>query len=161
MRKSALFAFAPAVAASITLAGWGGPGGGRSHSSAAHGKAGGPAVPTITLAPSTFGEILVDIHGRALYESVADKTTATTRSGRASLWPPLIVSETPKAGPQIRAALLGTAKRADHTEVTRNGHPLYSFAGDAKAAESTGRALNQSGTPWYVLTVNGTAVHNG
>jgi hypothetical protein len=54
MRKSALFAFAP-VAAAVAI----------SYSTAAPSKT-ASAASGVTLAPSKFGEILVDTHGRTL-----------------------------------------------------------------------------------------------
>jgi predicted lipoprotein with Yx(FWY)xxD motif len=161
MNKSALFVFAPVVAA-VAIAGCGGSGGGSGRSGTAASETGG-AAPTIALAPSKLGKILVDGHGRTLYEFVADKTTASTCYGAcASLWPPLAVSGAPKAGPGILASLLGTTKRTDGTtEVTYNGHPLYYFTGDPQAGETTGHAINEFGAPGYILTVNDTAVHDG
>jgi predicted lipoprotein with Yx(FWY)xxD motif len=161
MRKSALFTFAP-IAAAVAIAGCGGSGGGGGHSSTVSGNAGGTA-PTIALAPSKFGKILVGSHGRTLYDFVADKTTASTCYGAcASLWPPLTVSGAPKAGPGVRASLLGTTKRTDgSTEVTYNGHPLYYYAGDTKPGATTGQDINQFGALWYVLTANGTEIHHG
>ena len=169
MRKSALFAFAP-VAAAVVIAGCGGAGGagtGGSGSGAGQAKAAptktASGAPTVALAPSKFGQILVDSHGRTLYDFVADKTSKSTCYGAcASLWPPLTVTGTPKAGPQIRGSLLGTTKRTDgSTEVTYNGHPLYYYAGDTKPGDTTGQDINQFGALWYVLTRNGTEVTHG
>lgn len=161
MRKSVLFVFAPIVAA-VAIAGCGGSGGGSGHSGTAASETGG-AAPTIALAPSKLGEILVDSHGRSLYEFGADTTTASTCYGAcASLWPPLAVSGAPKAGPGILASLLGTTKRTDGTaEVTYNGHPLYDFAGDTKPGVITGQDLNQFGALWHVITRDGTEVTHG
>jgi predicted lipoprotein with Yx(FWY)xxD motif len=165
MRKSALFAFAP-VAAAVVIAGCGGSGGGSGGSggstkAAPSTAATGPS--TVALAPSKFGTILVDAHGRTLYDFVADKSSSSTCYGAcASLWPPLTVIGTPKAGPRIRASLLGTTKRTDGTtEVTYHGHPLYYFAGDTKPGATTGQAINQFGAPWYVLTRSGIEVTHG
>lgn len=161
MKKPALFALAP-LAAAVVIAGCGGSGGSASQSKAAVKTAGGN-TPTVELASSKFGKILVDSHGRTLYDFVADKTTMSTCYGAcASLWPPLTVSGAPKPGAGVRASLLRTTKRTDGTtEVTYNGHPLYYFAGDTKPGETTGQAINQFGAPWYVLTANGAEIHNG
>ena len=161
MKKSALFAFAP-IAAAVVIAGCGGSGGGSGHSSSAPDKAGG-ATPTIALAPSKAGTILVDSHGRALYDFLADKMdTSTCYAACASVWPPFSVSGTPKAGRGVLAALLGTTKRSDGTtEVSYNGHPLYYFAGDTGPGETTGQAINQFGAPWHVLTRYGAEVTHG
>lgn len=161
MRKSASFAFPP-VAAAVVIAGCGGSGGGSGHSNTAASKAGG-AAPTIALAPSKFGKILVDSHGRTLYDFVADKMDTSTCYGAcASVWPPPIVSGTPKAGPGTLAPLLDTTTRSDGTtEVSYNGHPLHYFAGDTRPGETTGQAINQFGAPWYVLTRYGAEVTHG
>jgi predicted lipoprotein with Yx(FWY)xxD motif len=126
-------------------------------------KAAGNGAPTVALRTSKFGNILVDGKGRTLYDFVADKTTASTCYGAcASLWPPLTVSGAPKAGPQVRASLLGTTRRTDGTsEVTYNGHPLYYFVTDTKPGDTTGQNINQFGALWYVLTRNGTEIHHG
>jgi len=163
MRKTVFTATAPIVAA-LVIAGCGGSGGGEGggYAKAPASKAAGTG-PTVALAPSKFGNILVDGHGRTLYDFVADKTTASTCYGAcASLWPPLTVSGTPTAGSQIRASLLSTTKRTDGTiEVTYNGHPLYYFVSDTKPGDTTGQDINQFGAPWYVLTRNGTEIHHG
>lgn len=120
----------------------------------------GSAGAAVTVGSSKFGKILVDSHGRTLYDFAADKTSASTCSGAcASTWPPLIATGTPKGGPQIRASLLGTTKRTDgSSEVTYNGHPLYYYAGDTKPGDTTGQNLSQFGARWYLLTRNGTEV---
>ena len=164
MRKSVLIVLA-LVTAAVVIAGCGGSAGsssGTGYSKAAPTTAVSGA-PTVMLAPSKFGKILVDSRGRTVYDFVADKTRASTCYGAcASLWPPLTVSGAPKAGPQISASLLGTTKRTDGTtEVTYNGHPLYYYAGDTKPGQTTGQDLNQFGALWYVLTRNGAEVHNG
>lgn len=161
MRKAALFAFAPAAAA-VLIAGCGGSGGSSGYAKGTPSKS-TSAGPTVSLAHSKFGNVLVDGHGRTLYLFVADKTMASTCYGScASLWPPLTVSGAPKAGSQIRASLLGTTKRTDGTiEVTYAGHPLYYYAPDTQPGDFTGQNLNQFGALWYVLNRNGTAVTGG
>ncbi len=159
--KPPMFALASVVAAGV-IAGCGSSGGASGDAKAAAGKA-GSASPTVALAPSRFGQILVDGHGRTLYDFKADKTTASTCYGAcASLWPPLTVSGVPKAGAGLRTSLLGTTKRTDDTTgVTYNGHPLYRYAPDTKPGEITGQGLTQFGAPWYVLKANGAEVTHG
>ena len=170
-KKSSLFAIAP-VAAAVVIAGCGGTsyGGG---SAGGGGATGGTAAPTATktagtagtvdLATSKFGKILVDNKGRTLYLFAADKSTTSTCSGAcASLWPPLTVSGTPKAGAGVTSSLLGTTKRGDGTtEVTYAGHPLYYYAGDSAAGQTTGQDISQFGAKWYVLTAGGTEITHG
>ena len=82
------------------------------------------SAPSITLANSKLGKILVDSKGETLYLFQADKGTASTcNGGCASAWPPLIANGTPIAGPGLSTSKLGTTKRSDGTtEVTYNGH---------------------------------------
>ena len=162
MIKPALLAFAP-VAAAVAIAGCGGSSDGTGYSKAGPSQTAGNATPAVALAPSKFGRILVGSGGRTLYDFVADTTMASTCYGAcASLWPPLTVSGAPKAGPGVRASLLGTTKRTDgRTEVTYNGHPLYYYAGDTKPGDTTGQDINQFGALWYVLTASGMEVTHG
>jgi predicted lipoprotein with Yx(FWY)xxD motif len=165
MRKSPLFALAPLAA--IAVAGCGSAGGGGAAKAAAAAPAApvkaATSAPTVSLAQSKFGKILVGSNGRTLYDFVADKTSMSTCYGAcASLWPPLTVTGTPKAGPGIVASLLGTTKRTDGTtEVTYNGHPLYYYVADTKPGQTTGQDINQFGALWYVLTADGKQVTHG
>jgi predicted lipoprotein with Yx(FWY)xxD motif len=172
MKKSRLFAAAPLAAAAL-IAGCGGSSHSTSGSASAPpavstsaSKTAAPSTPTtatVTLAHSKFGDILVDGHGRTLYLFKADKSSSSTcYGGCASVWPPLTVTGTPKAGPNVKASLLGTTKRKDGTtEVTYAGHPLYYYAPDTAPGDFTGQGLNQFGALWYVVSSNGTAITSG
>jgi hypothetical protein len=62
-------------------------------------------------------------------------------------------------GSGITASKLGTTARSDgKPQVTYNGHPLYTFANDQKAGDTSGQGLNAFGGPWYVLSPAGTAI---
>ena len=160
MMKTPLLAVAP-VAAAVAIAGCGGSS--SSHSTSAPSKPAGTTTATVTLAPSKFGKVLVGPNGRTLYDFVADKTMKSTCYGAcASVWPPLTVTGTPKPGPGAKVSLLGTTKRTDGaTQVTYNGHPLYYYAGDTAAGDTTGQDINLYGAPWYVLAANGMQVTRG
>jgi predicted lipoprotein with Yx(FWY)xxD motif len=169
--KSSLLAIAP-VAAAVIIAGCGGTsyGGGGATGSTVTGSSAAPAATkaagnaaTVDLATSKFGKILVDRKGRTLYLFAADKSTTSTCSAAcASLWPPLTVSGTPTAGTGVTSSLLGTTKRGDGTtEVTYAGHPLYYYAGDSAAGQTTGQDISQFGAKWYVLTAGGTEITHG
>lgn len=165
MRRS-LLALAPAVVA-IAIAGCGGGNnhGGNNTSAPAGAKpatAAQPASGTVRVGTTKLGRILVDSQGRSLYLFEKDTGTASTCYGAcASLWPPLNVSDSPKAGAGIVASKLGTTKRKDgQAEVTYNGHPLYYYAGDQKPGDTTGQGLNQFGAPWDVLSTSGKGIDN-
>ena len=123
-------------------------------------RAGGAAV---GLANSKLGKILVDSKGDTLYLWQADKdTTSTCNAACASAWPPLLTHGKPIAGPGLSASKLGTTSRSDGaTEVTYNGHPLYTFVGDSAPGQTTGEGNMGFGAEWDVLSAAGTKVEIG
>src|SRR6266566_7878499 len=117
----------------------------------------------VAIGKSPLGRILVDGKGITLYDFVKDKgTTSVCYGACAALWPPLLTTGKPVAGPGVRASLLGTTRRKDgKLEVTYNGHPLYYFVSDRKPGQTTGQGLNQFGAPWWVLSPAGKEIHRG
>jgi predicted lipoprotein with Yx(FWY)xxD motif len=118
---------------------------------------------TVKIAGSSLGRILVDSKGITLYDFVKDKgTTSVCYGACAALWPPLLTTGKPVAGPGVRASLLGTTKRKDgKLEITYGGHPLYYFVTDRKPGQTTGQGVNQFGGPWWVLSAAGNEIHRG
>ena len=116
----------------------------------------------VAVASTNLGKILVDAKGQTLYLFQKDKgTQSTCDAACASAWPPLTTSGKPKAGPGVSASKLGTTKRSDgSTEVTYNGHPLYTFEGDSAPGQTTGQGSTAFGAPWYVLSAAGTQIVN-
>jgi predicted lipoprotein with Yx(FWY)xxD motif len=164
-------ALAGVVAVTLAVAGCGGGSSGgqqaggygapsATKSASSGGAAGGPSV---ALASSKLGKILVDGQGQTLYLFEADKGTASMCSGAcAEAWPPLTTAGKPTAGPGVSASKLGTTKRGDGTtEVTYNGHPLYTFAGDGGPGQTSGQGIDGFGAEWYVLSAAGTKIETG
>lgn len=115
----------------------------------------------VDLSKSRLGTILVDSKGITLYDFVKDKgITSACYGACAALWPPLLTTGKPLAGPGVRAGLLGTTKRKDgKLEVTYGGHPLYYFVTDRKPGQTTGQGVDQFGGPWWVLSSAGKEIH--
>ena len=158
-----------AVAGAMVLAACGGAGTSSSSGSAAGygaptaGSAGGSgAASVVGTKTGSLGTFLVDGKGRALYLWEADHGSTSTCTGAcAQAWPPLTITGPPKASGAVRGSLLGTTKRADGSrEVTYAGHPLYLFAGDSRAGQTTGEGSNGFGAPWWVVTPAGKALQN-
>jgi predicted lipoprotein with Yx(FWY)xxD motif len=114
----------------------------------------------IATADHGLGPMLVDAQGRTLYLWQADTGMSSTCSGEcAQDWPPETTSGAPHAAGSAKAALLGTTKRSDGTtQVTYAGHPLYRFAGDTAAGETSGQDNDGFGAPWFVVAPGGTAI---
>ena len=170
-RASIAVVAAALIALAIVVVGCGGSGGSGGSGGGAYGKstaaaasapasAGGPAV---KLASTGLGKVLVDANGRTLYLFEADKGAKSACDGAcAAAWPPLVTKGKPPAGPGLTASALGTTKRADGTsELTYNGHPLYTYAGDTAAGQTSGQGLDDYGAEWYVLSAHGDKIDNG
>jgi predicted lipoprotein with Yx(FWY)xxD motif len=143
--------------------------GGSSSGTAAGGSSYGTATPapktatgTVSTRRTNLGRILVDANGRTLYLFEKDKGATSTCNGAcASIWPPLTAGKA-KAGTGVTAAELGTTKRSDgKTEITYDGHPLYTYAGDQKPGDTQGQGLDQFGAEWYALAPDGHKIDNG
>jgi predicted lipoprotein with Yx(FWY)xxD motif len=107
---------------------------------------------------TSLGKVLVNSKGVTLYLFEKDKNGKSACSGAcAKAWPPLLSKGKPTAAGGASASKLGTTKRADGTtQVTYNGHPLYTFIKDNKKAGSTaGEGLKAFGAEWYVVGTNG------
>jgi len=103
---------------------------------------------------ATLGSFLVDSKGFTLYLYTKDTpNTSTCYGGCAAAWPPLLTTGAPTAGTGVTASMLGTTTRTDGTtQVTYNGWPLYYFAKDMAAGDTTGE--NVQGV-WFVITPAG------
>ena len=67
----------------------------------------------------------------------------------------MTVTGTPSAGPGVTGKL-GTIKRSDgNTQVTYNGHPLYTYVGDTAPGQAFGNNLNLNGGLWHQMTMSG------
>lgn len=183
-RSRPLVAVAPAAALAVGLAACGGtstagssgtppiaPGSSGSTSApdnpysppvaASSGGSGTGVAATVAVANNPkLGKILVDAGGRTLYLFKKDSKGTSACSGScAQVWPPLSTNGSPQAGPGASAALIGTTRRADgKTEVTYDGHPLYTYQGDSKPGDTTGENVDQFGAEWYVLSPQGDEV---
>lgn len=119
-----------------------------------------PAATTaLHAANSKYGQILVDGSGRTLYLLTADSGSKSTCYGTcASIWPPDVTNGMPSSS-GVTASMVGTTARTDHTtQVTYHGHPLYTFAHDAKSGDVNGEGIATFGGTWYVVGVDGNAI---
>jgi len=119
-----------------------------------------PAPPTVAVGNSGLGNILVDSQGRTVYMFGADSGTTSACTGAcAAAWPPVQAMGTPTAGNGANAALVATTSRSDGTsQVTYNGHPLYTFAGDNQAGDTNGEGRVAFGGTWSALSPAGVPI---
>ena len=116
--------------------------------------AGGAAA--VSLAETDLGKVLVDAQGRTLYAFTPDtETKSNCNGGCAQAWPPTVASGTPTAGEGVTAELTVITRDDGTKQVAASGHPVYQYAGDTAAGETTGQG---SGGTWYVLSADGSLV---
>jgi len=108
---------------------------------------------------SSVGTVLVNAQGLTLYDLPSEANGHITCTGAcAQAWPPLLAvgGKVPSA-PSSVASKLGTVVRPDgSTQVTYNGLPLYTFAG-----ESAGQASGQGVAGFAAVTVAGGSSNTG
>jgi predicted lipoprotein with Yx(FWY)xxD motif len=115
----------------------------------------------VNLRATSYGKVLVNSNGHALYLFEADKGTKSACYGKcATDWPPLLTTTAkPAAGTGVKASLLATTKRRDgKLQVTYHGHPLYRFFLDKGAGQTKGQNQDFFGGEWYLMNAKGVAV---
>ena len=115
------------------------------------------AEPSVRVARTKLGRILVDAKGRTLYLYVKDRGAKSACSPRcARVWPPATVPGTPTAGPGVAAAKLTTTRGADHhPQLVYNGHPLYTLTADVRPGQINGEGFLGA---WYVVSAAGNRI---
>lgn len=119
--------------------------------------------PTVKLAHTSDGTILVTGSGFTLYLFTADKHNSdrcVMVSGCATAWPPLTVTGKPTAGAGVKASMLGTiAISGGKHQVTYDGHPLYRFTEDSSPGATGYIGQSSFGGTWDAVSASGAAVH--
>lgn len=129
---------------------------------AACGSTSAGAVATSTPAPAavvhtaqvsvkgTTETVLTDAKGFTLYFYTPDTTSQIACTGGcATAWPPLIAtSATPTSNTPL-SVKFGVLDGSNGKQVTCNGHPLYTFAGDKAPGTANGEDV---GGVWFVAT---------
>jgi predicted lipoprotein with Yx(FWY)xxD motif len=117
------------------------------------------AAPTISVRSTAYGKILVNSKGDTLYLWAKDKNDKSACSGGClDVWPFVLISGTPTAGPGVNAKLLGTIKVKGGNELTYNKHPLYTYVSDVKPGIISGEGNTSFGAPWWVVSTAGDAI---
>ena len=116
--------------------------------------------PTVRVAKTRLGKILVNSRGRTLYLFKKDSGTKSACFGAcATAWPPLRSGHKPTVGRGAKASLVGTTRRSDgKPQVTYNGHPLYTFIMDKKSGDTKGEGFTAFGGRWFVVSPAGKQV---
>ncbi len=132
--------------------GYGVGNGGSGSSSGGSSASGAAQVKTASaMVKGQSSTILTNSQGMTLYYRTTDTASASTCTGScASTWPSLLTSGAPAAASSLTGTL-SSLRDANGTQVTYNGHPLYTYSGDSKAGDTNGEGI---GGVWFVATAN-------
>jgi predicted lipoprotein with Yx(FWY)xxD motif len=116
-------------------------------------SAGGTTLQSRTISGTA---VVTNSAGFTLYWFAPDTSTTSKCTGScATYWPPVKGPATEGSGVTGK---LGTITRSDGTtQVTYDGHPVYTYVGDTAPGQNKGNGQNLSGGKWYEVTVSGTA----
>lgn len=131
--------------------------------SPADGEESGPAPsataerPDLATADTSWGKVLVDGEGNALYAFTQDEPGQSSCTGScAEAWPPATVEGDASGGSGVNTASMGTVERADGSrQLTYAGRPLYRFHADTAPGSTKGQAVNGS---WFLVDQEGELV---
>jgi predicted lipoprotein with Yx(FWY)xxD motif len=114
-------------------------------------SSGGTALDVKTISGQ---QVVTNAAGFTVYWFVPDTSTTSKCTGScATYWPPVKGPATDMSGV---SGTLGTITRPDGTtQVTYDGHPLYTYAADTAPGQAKGNGLNASGGLWHEMTVSG------
>jgi predicted lipoprotein with Yx(FWY)xxD motif len=97
--------------------------------------------------------VAVNSRGVTVYELAPESAhhLVCTSAACLTVWPPVKASGTPTKAPGV-SGKLGTVKRKGFSQVTLNGHPLYTFSEDnGRRGKAEGEGINNFGGVWHVF----------
>ena len=112
------------------------------------------AAPSLRIADTDLGSVLVDADGSTVYLFTNDDGGSTCNEGCQDTWPPVLAPVSVSDGAD--AELIGSVTRADGTEqATYGGWPVYYYAGDAGPGDTNGQGV---GDVWFVVDSRGNGI---
>lgn len=108
---------------------------------------------------STYGKILVNGSGKALYLFTKEKGPVADCYGEcAEVWPPYLTRGKPTVGNGLDPKRVGTTLRSDGSrQVTYRGHPLYFYVHDTPS-KILCQDVFEFGGLWLLVDDRGRAV---
>jgi len=152
-RRAVLTAVVAAGAAAVCLTACGSS---SKSSGASAGSSGAAATVTVSKLPG-YSPVLTTSSGQAVYLLSVDPSGGSKCTGSCTTdFPPLLATQSLRAGPGAKASLLSTFKRSDGKEqVMYNHHALYTHKGQGAAS---GAGVAADGGVWYLVSPSGSAV---
>lgn len=107
---------------------------------------------------SKFGKILASSSGYVYYMFQIDAPgKSACYSSCAAVWPPVTtMNSNISISGGVHKSLVSVFTRTDGTkQIEYNGHPLYTYEGDAGPKLTNGQGVNSYGGYWYVINTAG------
>lgn len=116
-----------------------------------------PAVGAVAVQTTSAGQALVDARKMTLYAFAKDSRGHSACTGSClAYWPPAPGGDAAAGASAGVSAKLGSITRDDGTkQLTVNGYPVYTYAGDTQAGDAGGQGMNLSGGLWWVVSPTG------
>jgi predicted lipoprotein with Yx(FWY)xxD motif len=115
-----------------------------------------PVAPAsvVATANAQLGSILANAQGRTLYYFLPERGGKIVCSSSActTYWPPSLTAGGNPTGSAGVTGRLGLVMRAAGEQITYNTWPLYTFAGDQAAGQTSGQGVVGFGGKWQVAT---------
>jgi predicted lipoprotein with Yx(FWY)xxD motif len=106
--------------------------------------------------------VLTNAAGLTLYTFAKDSGgQSACYGGCAKFWPPVLGKPRVAAGVSLNGKFGTTTRKNGQVQVTYNGHPLYTFAGDSKPGDTHGNGSTQDGGLWKVITTSASGASGG
>lgn len=125
--------------------------------SSARGDSSGAPGDMLTSASSSLGKIVVDGAGMTVYyygKDTKGETASACTGVCVALWPAVTTSGTPKVTGVT--GTVGTIAGPNGTkQVTIDGLPIYTFAGDSAAGDVTGQLYDNE---WWAVAPDGSKI---
>jgi predicted lipoprotein with Yx(FWY)xxD motif len=110
----------------------------------------GTALKTTTIGGTT---VLTNAKGFTLYSFAPDTPASSKCYGSCAVyWPP--VTGTTAAGQDLPGKVTTITRTDGSHQLTYNGHPLYTYIGDAAPGQARGNNLNLNGGLWHEVPVS-------
>ena len=118
-----------------------------------------PAATTsaLKLSRTSVGTVLASGRGLTLYYYAEDKPgsgKSVCTGGCASAWPPLAAPVRAPAGVRLPGPLGMITRPGGIAQVTVNGYPVYTYAGDKAPGQAAGNGV---GGAWHVIKIGSAA----
>jgi len=112
------------------------------------------AVAVLAMRNAQLGIVLTNVQGRTLYYFLPERGGKIVCSSSActAYWPPSLTEGGNPTGGAGVTGQLGLVMRAGGEQITYNTWPLYTFAGDKAAGETSGQGVVGFGGKWLAAT---------